>query len=695
MDRTIDQLCYFAALTRSGLTDEVLRNVVSFICALNPSAVSTEELQSVLRDEFNLQQPLAAIQAAADKAVEGGWLSRDNWKYSATAVGMSLLTDFRSQFDALEATVRNQWSQAAEDVFGNLDDVDSLWRGVRAQLAVLVFRHGSSTASLLSDNANLQPAVDGLQAELFEAAEVQCTTYGKEIVLASLACFFELDTPESAEFVGHLLSSAFSYSALTIAPDAAKYLSDSLKPLEIFLDTNFIFGLLEWHDSPQNKVCQELVRIAKENNLPFKFYFFEDTLKELVDWLLAQAGRWLTGTFPPGISRALSSTEGVPLFVRRYHEENASEPLDVSMYLDRFLNIGAKLEGLGLTLFREPEQNAEDVMSWGERQAAYEEFLRSRPKWKDRTNSSLRHDSVLLGIVDRRRIPGASPLTSGCMLLTVDSHLIAFSRERASNKGDRSLSLYPSQLMQLIMPFIVQTEMNSRVLAESINISVFQALPFDRERAVATISKYIRNIKNLSDSDAKRILCDQILLVHLSLSTEEEAAELVESALAAQTAEARQKQADAESELERALLEREELADRLSNQEDESAKLEVKLKSEAAEKTELGRTVSNLELKVKALEESQALQRQKGKRRFELALGGIFLILGTGSWRLPFERVQFLTDHANLLQVRLALVAAFELLAVGQFVPKLQRWVWGVVFADLLFGLWFALGTYK
>ena len=170
---------------------------------------------------------------------------------------------------------------------------------------------------------------------------------------------------------------------------------------------------------------------------------------------------------------------------------------------------------------------------------------------------------------------------------------------------------------------------------------------------------------------------------------------MVESALAAQTAEARQKQADAESELERALLEREELADRLSNQEDESAKLEVKLKSEAAEKTELGRTVSNLELKVKALEESQALQRQKGKRRFELALGGIFLILGTGSWRLPFERVQFLTDHANLLQVRLALVAAFELLAVGQFVPKLQRWVWGVVFADLLFGLWFALGTYK
>ena len=693
MDRTIDQLCYFAALTRSGLTGEVLRNVVSFICAQSSSSATTEDIQKVLREKFNLQQPLAAIQAAADDAVAGGWLTHEGLKYGATLSGRSLLADFRTRFDNLEATVRSQWIQVAEDVFGNLEEVDLLWRGVRAQLAVLVFRHGSSTASLLSDEANLQPAIDGLQAELTEAAQEQCDGFGKEIVLASLACFFELDTAESAEFVGHLLSSAFSYSALTIAPEAAKYLSDSLKPLDIFLDTNFIFGLLEWHDSPQNKVCQELVRITKENKLPFKFYFFEDTLKELTDWLTAQVGRWLAGPFAPGVSRALSTTDGVPLFVRRYHEENAKEPLDVSMYLDRFLNIGAQLEGLGLTLFREPEQNAEDVLVWGERQAAYEEFLRSRPKWKERTNTSLRHDSVLLGIVDRRRVPGASPLTSGCLLLTVDSHLIAFSRDRNSARGDRSLALYPSQLMQLVMPFIVQTEVSARVLAESINISVFQALPFDRERAVSTISKFIRNIKNLTDVDAKRILCDQILLVKLSLSSDDEAAELVESALAKQTAEARKKQAEAEAELERVQVEREGLADRLIKQRSESSDLAKQLTSETAEKTELGKTVDELALKVRSLEEAQASQRSKNLRSRELAFGGVSLLTGIASWFLPLERAQFLAHHANLLQMRLAFLAGFALVGLGQFVPRLRPWVWGVVFADVLFGLWFAIGA--
>lgn len=680
MDRTIDQLCYFAALTRSGLTDEVLRNVVSFICALRTEPATVAEIQAFLRDDFNLQQPLPTVQTAADRAVEGGWLSLDKNKYSSTVAGRTLLSDSRSSFEALEKIVKKQWIQAAEDVFGGLDEADDLWNGVRAQLAVLVFRHGSSTASLLSNNTNLHTAVDGLQNELVSAAREQCEEYGDEIVLASLTSFFQLDTPESTEFIEHLLSSAFSYSALTIAPDAAEYLSSALKPLDVFLDTNFIFGLLELHDSPQNQVCQELIRIAKDNKLPFTFYFFEDTLKELNAWLTSQAGHWLTGPFAPGISRALSSTPGVPLFVRKYHEENAKEPLDVQMYLERFINIGASLESYGLKLFREPEQDAEAIEIWAERQASYEEFLRSRPKWKERTNSSLRHDAVLLGIVDRRRSAGVSPLVSRCILLTVDSHLIAFSRHRADQKGDRSLALYPSQLMQLIMPFIVHTERSARVLADSINIAVFQTIQFDRPRAIAAVTKYIRNIKNMSEEDAKRILCDQILLSKLSLSTEDEAGELVESALAAQTAEARKKQAEAEAELEQLRLDKQRLQNELQVKDSQTTTLVDQLGTEANEKGELSKTITELKAEVQSI-------RDKDRKNRELLLVSALIVGAVGVWFLPFTSVPFLHEHANILALQLTVFIAFVLLILGMAVPKIRAWAFGAVGIDIILGI--------
>jgi hypothetical protein len=687
MNKTIDQLCYFAALTRSGLTDEVLRNVVSFLCAIRQSTFSISDIQQVLQDDFHLRQPLPAIQVAADSAVECGWLVVDNQKYNSTESGKSMLLASRSKFEELEGVVRGQWIQSAEDVFGSLEDADVLWGGVRAQLAVLAFKHGSTTASLLSADSDFQPAVESLRSELLAATNDKCNEFGPEIILASLTCFLELETPESTNFIEQLLSSAFSYSALTIAVDASEYLTASLKSLDIFLDTNFIFGLLEWHDSPQNQVCQELIRITKENKLPFKYYYFEDTLKELVDWLDSQARIWLKGQFPPGISRAIISAEGVPLFVRRYHEENATEPLSVEMYLDRFLNVGAILGSLGLTIFREPEQDAEHVRTWGERQASYGDFLQTRPKWKERSTSSLRHDAVLLGIVDRRRESGVSPLTSGCLLLTVDSHLIAFSRERAAENGNRSLVLYPSQFMQLIMPFIVHSERNSRVLAESINVAVFQTIQFDRQRAIIAVTNHIRNIKNLSEEDAKRILSNQILISKLSLSSDDEAAELVESALAAQTAEARVGQAEAEAELELIREENERMSIQINQKHTQSTTLASKLSKESQEKGALRQTVQELHQKIQAFEDQRESERNQRKKSQEMAFAGILFLFAVGVWAIPFSSIPFLAMYANILSLRLTLTLAFVLLALGFAIPKARFWMFGAVGIDILLGL--------
>lgn len=687
VDKTIDQLCFFAALTKSGLTEEVLSNVVAFMCAQKASQVSLAEIQEVMRAELYSAQPITSIKSAADTAVEKGWLTCVGERYEATQEGRHRLSTTKDNFEKLEHLVKVQWKQALEDILGEAPESEELWQGVRAQLAVLVFRHGSTTASLLANHSDLRSTTESIQSELNEAAQAQIGEFGTEIVLAALTCFFDLNTQESLQFIEQLLNSAFSYSALSIAPEAADYLSASLQQLDIFLDTNFIFGLLELHDSPHNHVCQELVQVVKDNNLPFRFYFFHDTLQELVSWLETQTSIWLSGTYTSALSRALSSSPEVPRFVRAYHEENAREPLDLQMYLDRYADLAGTLEAKGLRLFRQPEQDEEPVEVWGERVADYEHFLKARPTHKPRTQASLRHDAVLLGVVDRRRTSGASPLTSRCVLLTVDSRLIAFSRARAEKKGDRTATLYPSQLLQLITPFITRTPRSARVLAESINIAVFQTIEFDRSRAVAAVAKHVRGIKNLSEEDAKQLLSNQILLTQLTLSSEDQAAELVESALVAQAEEAKHRQAEAESELELARTEKIRIEEELEAERAEKSQLLSQLKTIRQEALTREQENAHLIDEVASVKASVAALKSDRKRNAEYGLALLFLTCLICAWLIPFESVPFLERHANILALRLTLSVAFVLAVIGLLIPRARHWAFGAIGIDVVLGI--------
>ena len=61
----------------------------------------------------------------------------------------------------------------------------------------------------------------------------------------------------------------------------AAHLRADLRPLTLFLDTNFLFGILHLHVHPQVGVSNELVRAIPKHSLPFELCYHPRTLREI------------------------------------------------------------------------------------------------------------------------------------------------------------------------------------------------------------------------------------------------------------------------------------------------------------------------------------------------------------------------------------------------------------------------------
>ena len=80
-----------------------------------------------------------------------------------------------------------------------------------------------------------------------------------------------------------------------------------LNPLILFLDTNFLFGLLNLHVNPQVDVSAELCDSILKFHLPFKLRYHDATTREMTNTLFYFGGELRRQKWPQNISRAAAN----------------------------------------------------------------------------------------------------------------------------------------------------------------------------------------------------------------------------------------------------------------------------------------------------------------------------------------------------------------------------------------------------
>jgi len=252
----------------AGVLDELVKQCL--VILPNEPLGTPESIAAAIQALFGIELSLSEIARALQRLDKTGCLVQ----LPGNQIGLSSLVKNELQAriaDArrLEEEVRQSWLDQVHVKYPKLG-TERLWEVLKVYLGYAFRRHGIQAVALLDPSAEVTAEqVGSLSPELSSVIRDRFVESERADVRDAISSFFipvGADR-QRAEYVTQLADGTFNYFSLTIAPEAAALLRSKLSPLTLFLDTNFLFGILHLHDGSQVDVSEELLERRSSNCL--------------------------------------------------------------------------------------------------------------------------------------------------------------------------------------------------------------------------------------------------------------------------------------------------------------------------------------------------------------------------------------------------------------------------------------------
>ncbi|HET6409848.1 MAG TPA: hypothetical protein VFG14_18300, partial [Chthoniobacteraceae bacterium] len=516
-----------------------------------------------------------------------------------------------------------------------------------------------------------------------------------------------------AEYIASLADAAFNYFSLAVAPEVSEKLRGKLNKLTLFLDTNFLFGLLNLHVNSQMDVSHELIDAIKRFKLPFRLRYHEATVREMTNTLYFFGKELNKQKWPQRISRAIVASGSLSGVELRYHAKNSEQSVSVDDFLAPLHHWQVLLKDKGIDVYNTDSSQAR-LLERANLEAEYVDFLASI--YREKPIDAIQHDMSVLETVQSLRTNAKTTLDAGSLLVTCDYNLFRFDFERSRNDGRHHSTVLPSLLWQILRPFISDNEEFDQAFAETFALPEFSLGRGGAQRAAARMASILSSYSDIPEETATKMLANDLLIAELqSKRTEAEFAETIESALASENAqlveeraaitaqletekaerEAKERDLAAASEVirtreesiaqkERELRQREESIETLRTEKENQARIA----SEAAQKA-LQEHLENEKARDRAADLEQAVEDAKLRAIRTAKVASVIIgLLAVGVFELVIRSLfpwGWLLNHPNGygLEGCIALMILFGIVGLG--VKQWRNTLWVVGFSGVLF----------
>jgi hypothetical protein len=683
--------------------EAALDNLTLTALSLDPSLgrKPLPEIGDAIFDLFGLRPPLEDLESSVARLSTVGKLLAD-----PSGDGLVPAEEAKHEIEErartaaeLEGMVRTEWLNAISGSDAQVSlPADAIWDCLQSFMAKVFRRHGAQTLALLAPDLPVLAQESGFRTFLDEARrESGLENYEEGLVEGAIETFFNSGSEVRARYLTQLLDGTFTFFALTVDETTAEFLRGQVRPLSLFLDTNFIFAILELADDYFTEVSADLLGLVRDQGFPFTLYYHERTLREIRDTIHHFGGRlrgrqWSQSLSSAAVTygQATGAISGVEL---AFHRLNSREKTDPSIFLSRYDHVETLLEAKGFKIFRETGTLGYTTAEKGEVIAEYEDFVRTARPERPKPYEALDHDMVVLMRVDRLRNSRTSVLDAGALFLTNDYILHRFVWRVLRSHGEIGAAVLPRQLLQILRPFVPSTDDFDRRFAEAFAIPEFRALQGNYGPVASNVLSYLATFRDLPEETALQILGDTILQNRLrGLPGDSPAfSEAVDTAISVQNRQLVEERNELRASLaestqaaagaaERLTQERQELQDRIRQ-------LESGLKSRESELERAKGTEQQLSGELaSAREHEQALlqsAKARDRRTRAILLTAAMVVGGIAIWILPMVGLlPWLSEHPR----RLGLQIAFSTLWAAAVWAVIERRNIGVVFTVVILG---------
>ncbi|RLL81547.1 cell envelope integrity protein TolA [Mesotoga sp. BH458_6_3_2_1] len=718
-----EKMCNFIAIAKTGDPHATIRGLVTLCLFEFPDEqfYVSGQFHKTIETLFGLVIPQDQIESALDELEKQNVIIRPgNTNYRLDPAAMEELKQSIEEAQSLEERVRVDWFQQLGDSYPNLP-VEDAWEVLRAYLQKTFRRHGIQAAALLDPTVNTPPEHEASLTAILHKAIDEHGFLDKNLrarVEAAVSGFMAAlgrDT-DRIKYIAQLADAAFNFYTLEVPADLSEHLRKELRELTLFLDTNFLFGILDLHYNTQVQVSHDLMRAISEHKLPFKLRFHEETQKEISNTISHYGSILRSRPWTNSLSRAASTSRNLSGIEQKFHERNAAGPIDVDEFLRPFEHVDSLLATKDIKIYRPHSERPNDQNDLFHE---YREFLDKNGRG-DKPYETVMHDVKVLEETRNLRTNAASSLEAGALLISCDYYLYRFDWEASRKVGRRACVLLPNIFWQILRPFVPTDQDFEKAFAETFALPEFRVIGSGGSRACSKMLQILATYKEVPEQTAMKMLANDLLLDRLrSEHDDAKFKEQVEQAFVEENRNLLEEKMSLEQELQRQKVRAEEEARKRqedkaayeantnelnkgieeAGQQLEAASRALKEHDQAkigAEELAKAAGKSAAEAQRKAEEESD--HKRKAERKAfcmsvfaGIAFGGIAVIIFLAlTHMLPWP---WLVSHKNTIPLQIAFWAAFMCASLGLFVGAWRKWCWGGGLVAFVISLLSLMGT--
>lgn len=498
-------------LNRSGWWERAAQRLVLASIWLAIEPLGEDEILETLQTDFSLELSNSKLHAALVALEKQGLLvALSGPKYRIPDKERASFAKEISDTEAVFSNARQVFIDLSEELCADLDS-SLTWQTFESDfLRPLIADTGANAYNLI---AGQKLAVnDQLSSNFLIKFDPAFRDQLKLLVTA----FLDPKIEPVRLYVSRMLHARFCVEACGLSASTIQKLNSAMGhriKFRVFVDTNFLFSLLELHENPSNEAAHELLDLVRHinANLDVQLYVLPRTIEEAKTSISSAMHRLSRLPASSNFSAAAQKV-GISGMAQRFIAERTRRGGKLTAedwfepYLKDFVAIarakGIELFNDGLYSLATRVDVTDDILS-------ILEYEKMRDESRRKSYEKVAHDVIMWHFIcDNRPDYIESPIEAQDWILTVDFRFIGFDEHKQRQFGSKvPICLHPTSLIQLLQFWLPRTKEFEEAMLGSIRLPfLFQEFDVEAERTSIRILNGLGRFEGREDIPTETIV---------------------------------------------------------------------------------------------------------------------------------------------------------------------------------------------
>lgn len=449
---------HYTELSESGWWDEALERYILATLFEFHEAVQIQQIKKAISKKYLIDFKTHELTLIIDRLEQkGSIISPTSGKYKLSLSKIHDIKESEKRSSDLESKIKSDFCGQAKNFCSEIV-AEEIWSAFISKFLIpLVTNEGARSYDLLTGGKK-----DILPVAYIDNFLNVFPVY-RESVKQLLYEFLTKDDSDTKTYLLTYLDSYFLMSAAGLPSKVLNELSNVSKDgleFTIFVDTNFIYSILNLHDNPSNQAASDLQDLINSlpENIKIRLVVRRSTLDETLGSIRYHKSRLANSVYPSNLAEAATRTDisGVyRMFFQRVQTSGVQTSVEdyFSPYENNLMQI---LEGKGVSFFLEESKYVDQDQSYeiSEDIALQIQYEKDMHKDNAKSEQKIVHDVNFWHFIQNQRSGKiVSPLQSKFWIVTVDYRFLAFDKFKSNKRGFLPACMHPTQLIQLLRFF--------------------------------------------------------------------------------------------------------------------------------------------------------------------------------------------------------------------------------------------------